>query len=286
MAFGALLIPVTGHAADSAALDLALAVVQGSDARLSAVCIRPDPAEIVRLGNDWTAPVILDSTLDALEDQAASYARAAAQTFLTWQARNRLAQWSPTSRTSGPAVRWSERIGAPSDILREMARFADLVVMRGLGPDGPFDGDAILNAVMFDAGRPVLLAPAVAPEDLFSGALIAWAGGREESHAIMASLPLLARMRRVAVRTVADGDGLDADELVAYLGCHGIAADMASLPAGGHSVAEALSAEAGNIQASLLIMGGYHHSRTREAVFGGTTRSIVANVTLPVLLAH
>jgi len=124
------------------------------------------------------------------------------------------------------------------------------------------------------------------PAGLFEGALIAWAGGREEVRAIAAALPLLARMKQVAVRTIGAHDDAHTDELIAYLGYHGIAATAAQMQPNGKPVSETLLTEAKALGASLLVMGGYHHSRTREAVFGGTTRQIISHVELPVLLAH
>jgi nucleotide-binding universal stress UspA family protein len=158
--------------------------------------------------------------------------------------------------------------------------------MRGLGPNGPVDGDAMLEAVLFDAGRPVLLSPSVAPPSLFEGALIAWAGGREEVRAIAAALPLLGRMKQVAIRTIGAHEDAHSEELIAYLGHHGVTATAAHMDQAGRSVSETLLGEAKTLGASLLVMGGYHHSRTREAVFGGTTRQIISHVELPVLLAH
>jgi nucleotide-binding universal stress UspA family protein len=186
----------------------------------------------------------------------------------------------------GVSISWAERVGGAATILRDAARFADLVVMRGLGPHGPVDGDAMLEAVLFDAGRPILLSPAVAPASLFEGALIAWAGGREEVRAIAAALPLLGRMKRVEIRTIGSEASVHTQDLLAYLGHHDIAAKALHLDLDGRSVPDTLLSNARDMGASLLVIGGYHHSRTREAVFGGTTRQIISHVELPVLLAH
>ena len=104
--------------------------------------------------------------------------------------------------------------------------------------------------------------------------LIAWAGGREEVRAIAAALPLLARMKQVAIRTIGAHEDAHTEELIAYLGFHGIAAIAAQMQPNGKSVSETLLAEAKATGASLLVMGGYHHSRTREAVFGGTATRV------------
>jgi nucleotide-binding universal stress UspA family protein len=286
MGLRALLLPVTGHHADDVALRIAFEIAQAFDSHLSALCLRPDPVDIARYVSDWTAPVMTEELVAAVEHEAAAAAADAGAAFDEWRTRHGLPPDRERAGLNGVSVSWHERTGMPGGILRDAARFADLVVMRGLGPNGPVDGDAMLEAVLFDAGRPVLLSPAAAPASLFEGALIAWAGGREEVRAIAAALPLLSRMKQVAIRTIGAHDDAHTEDLIAYLRHHGIAATAAQMQPGGKTVSEALLSEAKAIQASLLVMGGYHHSRTREAVFGGTTRQIISHVELPVLLAH
>jgi nucleotide-binding universal stress UspA family protein len=280
MGLRALLLPVTGHHADDAALQVALELGRTFDSHLSALCLKPDPVDIVRYVADWTAPVTTGELVAAVEDQADAAAADASRSFDAWRERNGL---PATGESHGVTVSWHERTGLPGTILRDAARFADLVVMRGLGPNGPVEGDSMLEAVLFDAGRPVLLTPPEAPASVLDTGLVAWAGGREELRAITAALPILAKMRRVEIR---NGGDTNMDDLIAYLGRHGITANAARLPQGDRHVADALLAEARAISASLLVMGAYHHSRTREAVFGGTTRQIISHVELPVLLAH
>jgi nucleotide-binding universal stress UspA family protein len=286
MGLRALLLPVTGHHADDVALRIAFEIAQAFESHLSALCLRPDPVDIARYVADWTAPVMTGELVAAVESEAAAAAADAGAAFDEWRRRHGLPPGKERTGVNGVSVSWHERTGMPGVILRDAARFADLVVMRGLGPNGPVDGDAMLEAVLFDAGRPVLLSPAVAPPSLFEGALIAWAGGREEVRAIAAALPLLGQMKQVAIRTIGDHEDAHSEEMIAYLGYHGIVATAAQMQPAGKSVSETLLAEAKAMDASLLVMGGYHHSRTREAVFGGTTRQIISHVELPVLLAH
>jgi nucleotide-binding universal stress UspA family protein len=286
MALGALLIPVTGHKADDVALETALGIANVFGSHLSAVCLRPDPVDIVRYVADWSSPVLTGNTLAVVEDQAQADAHDASTAFEDWRARRGLRLGDGHSKAEGVTISWEERIGASAAILRDLARFANLVVMRGLGPQGPVDGDAMLEAVLFDAGRPVLLTPSSPPGALFGTALIAWAGGREEMRAITVALPILERMTKVEIRSVGGSAEADARPLVGYLARNGIAATAARMETGDRSVADTLLAEAKRISASFIVTGGYHHSRAREAVFGGTTRQIISHVEVPVLMAH
>lgn len=286
MGLRALLLPVTGHHADDVALEVALGLAKPFGSHLTAVCLRPDPVDIVRYVADWSSPVLAGNTLAVVEDQAQADARDAGKAFEQWRLRQNLPLWTERDEAGGASVTWEERIGAPGMILRDLARFADLIVMRGLGPEGPVDGDAMLESVLFDAGRPVLLAPGKAPVDLFGAAMIAWAGEREETRAVTAALPILARMRQVVIRTIGAHEGAGVERLIQYLAYHGIDATAAQVETGDKSVGDILLAEARRVGASMLVMGAYHHSRTRELVFGGATRQIITHVEMPVLLAH
>jgi nucleotide-binding universal stress UspA family protein len=286
MGLRTLLLPVTGHHDDEVALEVALGLAKFLCAHLAAVCLRPDPVDIVGYVADWSSPLLAGNTLAMVEDQAQADSRDAGRAFEAWRTRHNLPLESERREPVDVSVSWEERIGAPGAILRDMARFADLIVMRGLGAEGPVDGDAMIDAVLFDAGRPVLLTSHVAPADPFGTAMIAWAGGREESRAVSAALPILAGMARVEIRTVGEHDDVAVDRLVRYLARHGIKATAAQLQTGERSVGDTLLAEAKRLEASLLVMGAYHHSRTRELVFGGATRQIVTHVDMPVLLAH
>ena len=281
-----MLVPVSGHPSDEAILDTALALGEPFDAHLSAICIRPDAAEIVRYVAEWSYPILVEDAVTAAEQHASAVSRDATQMFDQWRQKRQLPLVAQPSTAHGVSVSWREEVGASAMVLRDAARFSDLVVMRGLGEDGPVEGDAMLEAVLFDAGRPVLLVPRQPPPSLFRAALIAWSGGREELQAVAAALPILAKMEKVEICAVGANPETKLDELVRYLAWNGIAARPEALDPGQRTVGDALLAEARRIEASLLVMGGYHHSRAREVVFGGTTRRIVTKVEIPVLMAH
>lgn len=286
MALGALLIPVTGHKADDVALETALGIANVFGSHLSAVCLRPDPVDIVRYVADWATPTVTGDALSIAEKQMAASTDQAAKAFDRWHKRHRLTVSEKGFTADCVTVSWQEKVGAAATVLRDIARFCDLVVMRGPGANGPVEGDAMLESVLFDARRPVLLAPDKAAEPMAGAAMIAWAGNGEETQAIAAALPLLQRMKRVEIRTVGNSADAKPEELVGYLACHGITATAETLAAKGQTKAKAILAEARRLDARLLVMGAYHRSRAREAMFGGTTRDLIAHVDIPILLAH
>jgi len=286
MSLRTLLVPITGQASDEIVLDAAFSLARSFDAHISVACIRPNPMAIVQYAVEWSYPILLDSTVATAERHSVEVGRKAAAMFERWRLCHQLPIASTPAHGAGVSVSWQEYAAETDEVLRDHARFADLVVMHGLSEKPPIDGDAMLEAVLFDAGRPILLVPG-RPVDTFSGtALIAWDGAREVLSAVTAALPILARMGTVRILTVDGNSGTKAEELAAHLAWHGISARTFDAPVGSASVGEAVLREAKQMEAGLLIMGGYHHSRAREIMFGGTTRRIISAAKIPVLLAH
>lgn len=130
--------------------------------------------------------------------------------------------------------------------------------------------------------------------------LIAWDGTREAARATHDALPLIARGAKVKLYHINPQHPGDdpATDVADYLSRHGVAAEAdhthSRIPAsetalfGARSlkVGDLLLSAASDMGADMLVMGGYSHSRTREMVTGGVTRSILQHMTIPVLMSH
>ena len=164
---------------------------------------------------------------------------------------------------------------------------ADLIVAsRGSGDDAALR--SILEAVLLESGRPLLIPGAAAPAVMMAEKIaIAWKPTAEAARAVALAMPFLARTKEIVVMTVEEEEGRrdDADRLARSLAWHGLAATVERLTPGAHGAAETLLA-AVSTKAGLLVMGGYGHSRLREWVFGGFTQRVLADAPLPVLIAH
>jgi nucleotide-binding universal stress UspA family protein len=124
--------------------------------------------------------------------------------------------------------------------------------------------------------------------DFRNVAMVAWNGSREAADALRQAVPLLALAKAVHVVTVEDErENLfpvtDASE---YLSRHGISSELHDRKASKQMVEAELDRCAVELGADYLVMGAYSHSRAREYVFGGVTRYMLHEATLPVLLAH
>jgi nucleotide-binding universal stress UspA family protein len=142
--------------------------------------------------------------------------------------------------------------------------------------------------VLFDSGRPVLIAPRAAPAAIGTRCCIAWNGTVESSSALSAALPWLKRAE--AVRVLHAGAyqrrGPSAADVVPYLALHGITADVAEFTPVTRDVGAGLLQAAASFGADLLAMGAYSHSRLRQLILGGVTRHVLENSLLPVLMSR
>ncbi|MDE2092538.1 MAG: universal stress protein [Burkholderiales bacterium] len=179
------------------------------------------------------------------------------------------------------------------------ALFADLLV---LGQHDPGDADAagvpadFVESVLVGSGKPALVVPYAGTfTGIGADVLVAWKPTREAARAVACALPLLQRARSVhVVGWSADaGAATNADQagrldLAGYLRLHGVEPKLryhASAPSD-VGVGESLLSLAADVGADLLVMGCYGHSRARELVLGGATRTILRSMTVPVLMAH
>ena len=174
-----------------------------------------------------------------------------------------------------------------------LARYFDVVVLEQPNPEGP-DTSEVIEAVLFGSGRPVLIVPYInmlhVPPQLRT-VLVAWNEGRPAARAIADALPLLQMADRVEVVTVSDTDPMgvrhaSADTMAQHLAQHGINTDVKTLARGTVDIGNTLVSYAADVSADLIVMGAYGHSRLREIVLGGTTRTILQSMTVPVLMAH
>ena len=191
------------------------------------------------------------------------------------------------------AVRFGWTIGSENgyaDVIAA-ARCADLVVT-----GQPEPGDAghftFCGDLLLAGGRPVLFVPYAGRfTRLGQRVLVAWNGSRECARAVADALPFLERAASVDVLEFDDHGRRPfvqsvAADVGAYLARHGVKATVARHVATGMDVGNHLLSRAADLGSDLIVMGGYGHSRTRELVLGGVTRTLLESMTVPVLMSH
>lgn len=183
--------------------------------------------------------------------------------------------------------------GSISTLAARHARYADVTLITPQAEGVALQQSWVTNGALFESGRPVVVLPR--GECAFPEArriVIAWDASVEASKAVRDALDFMKRAEKVdavLIDPVPSFDGHGAEpgaDLAAYLGRHGIPVTIHRLPLEGKDVAEVLQRTAGDLEADLIVMGGFGHSRLRQRIFGGTTISTLRHTATPVLMAH
>lgn len=178
-------------------------------------------------------------------------------------------------------------------VIGRHARYADATIIGSSLLRNDLLKTTVIDGALFESGRPILIVPPHHKPTLRpKRVLLAWDSGVECTRAAREALDVMASAEEVHVTlvdpdtsSIVNGPEPGAD-IAAYLAHHGITVDVDRLPSGGTSIADVLKQHATDISAELIVMGGYGHSRTREWIFGGVTRSMIDDPNLPVLMAH
>jgi nucleotide-binding universal stress UspA family protein len=280
MSFKTILVHVADDAAGLARIAAAGDLAERFGARVVGFAAAAQPAPIMAEGASFAAAV--------WAEQAAEHetrAQAAAEAFGEAMRRRGL---SAESRIIGG---FEDTAGAA---LAVSARYADLTVIGCReGVSSRALADSLIDGALFDTGRPALIAPAAGlPAGVGRKIMLAWDGGPQAARAAADALPFLtgAEEVRVAVARTYFGMSRHGEEpgadVARWLSAHDVKVTVEVLDPAGRSVAKALADAAVEGGCDMIVMGGFGHSRLREAIFGGVTSEMMDDPALPVFLAH
>ena len=203
------------------------------------------------------------------------------------------------TRTSRAGLNGAEMRYAEGDVVAALglhARYADLLVIGQTDPDDSAEFDSarpnLPDETVLASVRPVLVVPYAGTfTHLTRHILIAWDASPQAARSVHAALPLLARAARVTVFVVnaekASGHGaVPGADISLYLARHAVRVDLREEDVTTVDIADWMMSRAFDLQADMIVMGAYGHSLMRERVLGGVTRSILGQMTVPVLLEH
>jgi nucleotide-binding universal stress UspA family protein len=182
-------------------------------------------------------------------------------------------------------------IAGAADLFARIARRYDLAVVGQALPEEGAAQELLIEGALFESGRPVIIVPYIQKAPLkLDRVLVCWDASKPATRAIADAIPFLQRAGRVDIVVIA-GEGGKAGELAGvrmatHLARHGVTVEIKRIPAGGTEVQTAIQAHLADTGADFLVMGGYGHSRLREFILGGVTRTILKSMTVPVLMSH
>jgi nucleotide-binding universal stress UspA family protein len=177
------------------------------------------------------------------------------------------------------------------DQFARMARRFDLAIVGQAQPEMSTMEQIIGETTLFESGRPMIMVPYIQKAPFkTNNVIICWDGSRTAARAVADAIPILSKSSRIEIVSVTSERGkedeIEGADIGQHLARHGLKVDVHRISRGNIDVADALLSHAADNSADLMVMGGYGHSRLREFVLGGVTRSIFQSMTLPVLLSH
>ncbi|MCK8784621.1 universal stress protein [Roseomonas sp. NAR14] len=292
MAYRRVLLPLTGTAAGEAAMRTAVMVARIWNAHVHCLHVRVDARDVAPLAGEGLSGAMIEEMMAATERESgdrASRVRALFERFTGEEGGITLANSAETAiKAHGPTFSFESIAGREEDVVAQQSRLYDLAVLPHPEAGEDVSSSDALHAVLFDSGRPVLIAPREAPRSMGTRACVAWNGTAESAAAVAAALPWLHQAE--AVRILASDDyqrrGPTAEGIRTYLRWHEIEAEIIPFKPVTREVGAGLLGAARDFGADLLTMGAYSHSRLRQLILGGVTRHVLENADIPVLMCR
>ena len=288
MAIRKILLPLTStdSGAGEAALATALLVAQLWRAHVLALHVRVDSRDVAPLAGEGLSGAMIEEMMTATEREATERARKIHAVFDRFVSAHGVAVAEARAGAETATAHFAAITGREEDLVAQQARLADLTVVPSPRPDGDASSSDALHAVLFDSGRPVLIAPQTAPTAIGQRICLAWNGTAESAAAVQAALPWLQRAAAVRILSAQEYQrrGPGASDLAEYLALHNIKADLATFQPVERDVGAGILAACRAFAADFLVMGAYSHSRLRQLILGGVTRHVLEHAELPVMM--
>jgi nucleotide-binding universal stress UspA family protein len=223
--------------------------------------------------------------VELIQTQRAEFERAARKAVAQFEEAARRVNLAAESRLqTASLVEAASTFGA-------LARRFDLSVLAQAEPDKPPGRELIIEAALFESGRPVLVVPYIQRAGLkLDHVTVCWDGSRNAARAVADGLPFLKRAKAVEVVVVAGDPGkrdeIPGADIAHHLARHGLKVELKRIVVRDLDVANTILSHAADTGTDFIVMGGYGHSRLREFVLGGATRGMLASMTVPTLMSH
>jgi nucleotide-binding universal stress UspA family protein len=214
-------------------------------------------------------------------ERAMERAEAALRIFQV-EAKN--AEIGHSSRTvAGTFMEVVSKVGA-------MARLYDLTIVSQGEPNRDTFDNQLPQELLLQTGGPLLFMPYTFRGGFKASRVgICWDGSRLAARALRDAMPLLAQADALTAITLNASEvpaEASQNELEKHLARNGLPVRTICLEARRADVQPSILSVAADESLDLLVMGGYGHSRMKEAVFGGVTREMFRSMTVPVLMSH
>ncbi len=292
MAFRRLLVPLTGTAAGEAALATAVMAARIWRSHIHCLHVRVDARDVAPLAGEGLSGAMIEEMMAATEREAGERAgrvKALFDRFAGGLGDITLADSAEhANKADGVTLSFESIAGREEDIVAQQSRLYDMAVVPHPAADEDVSSSDALHAVLFDSGRPVLVAPPKVPASIGTRICSAWNGTAESAAAMSAALPWMhhAQACRVLYADEYQRRGPKVEGILDFLKWHGISAGSQQFKPLTKDVGAGLLGAARDFNADLLTMGAYSHSRIRQLILGGVTRHVLENSEIPILMCR
>ena len=280
MGFKTILVPVEHHDLMRSTLQTALLLARKFDSYIEGFALRVAIPAAFAVGDVGAVPITPS------EQEIAENEKRSRSLFESFMQEHGVPCGGDTKELSSA---WLKDAAEGDQFVGNHGRVFDVIVLAKPSRDPRGPRMTTLEAGLFESGRPVLIAPPLPQPQMGSNVLIAWNCSTEQARATAFAMPILKRANRVIVLTVEGGaavPGPTGQQLCRYLQLNEVPAKPLTVGLDGRLTGEAILGHANALGCDLVIKGAYTQSRLRQMIFGGTTRYILSNAELPVLMAH
>ncbi len=279
MAYRNILMVLRSESEAKRVVPVAIALTRQFDAHLVAAHAEPSPV-VYSTPEGFPDTDYMERMINESEKRMETL-RAAVETACA--AEGIKAEWMSTVNLAGDSATAALPVALNSD----------LIVAGQADPSDMSSGYANVEALLFESGRPVLFVPFAGKSTTSTGhAAVAWNASRESARAVFDALPLLKTAGKVDLLLIDPKTNMGQDsetagaDIAEALERHGIKVTVQNLRSNGLPVAAVIENYMAESGAGLLVMGAYSHSRLREFIFGGTTRTVMNSMPTLTLMSH
>jgi nucleotide-binding universal stress UspA family protein len=281
-----ILLPLGEKDRDDALLDTALAAAKRFKAHLDVLHVEPDAESLLPYATIGLSESMRASVRTAALQQHEEATRALQQIVDRACVRNGVSMAKRGEHPKKVSADWLVETGSQAELIAQFGRLADLIILARPARISP--PPRTVDAALRETGRPVLMLPPGPFDSIGDRIVIGWNGSKEAAQAVAAARPVLREAGAVTVLTTEKRQKRrpNGDDLLSYLSCHDITATLSIMDTRSRSVPEALLANARELNADLLVLGGYSRHRLREVIMGGVTRHLLAESDIPIMMVH
>lgn len=275
-----------GRGAEDSTAEAAFQLAVRHRAHVEGLHVRVDARNFLSNAPIYSGLESLEQFTDTFDRDSARMERRAGEAFAQARERHGIIEQEATAPITQPTAHFTAVAGRAPDVVSRNARVADVCVVGRAGYGKDNATASVIEAALFDSGRPVLIAPPQPARSVGRAIVIAWNRSAAAARALNAAMPLFDKADSIRVVYVDTGakPGPSAEHAAAYVERHGFSVATETIPPQSRGAASTLLW--GAQDADLLVMGAYSHSRLREVVLGGVTRHILENATIPVFMVH